>query len=140
MVLGSVFLGIKVIEYADKFEHHHVPGAELRAGRGARAGWGRVGRRRGCRRAARSRHHGARCQSADAHADLLQPLLHDDRAARAAHDHRRRADVGDHVDGVEGASSTAEDYTPVEMSGLYWHFVDIVWIFLFPLLYLIDRS
>lgn len=31
-------------------------------------------------------------------------------------------------------------YTPVEMSGLYWHFVDIVWIFLFPLLYLVDRA
>ena len=30
--------------------------------------------------------------------------------------------------------------TPVEMSGLYWHFVDIVWIFLFPLLYLVDRA
>jgi cytochrome c oxidase subunit 3 len=29
-------------------------------------------------------------------------------------------------------------YTPLEVSGLYWHFVDIVWIFLFPLLYLID--
>jgi cytochrome c oxidase subunit 3 len=28
-------------------------------------------------------------------------------------------------------------YTPVEIGGLYWHFVDIVWIFLFPLLYLI---
>ena len=28
-------------------------------------------------------------------------------------------------------------YAPVEISGLYWHFVDIVWIFLFPLLYLI---
>ncbi len=28
-------------------------------------------------------------------------------------------------------------YTPIEISGLYWHFVDIVWIFLFPLLYLI---
>jgi cytochrome c oxidase subunit 3 len=27
-------------------------------------------------------------------------------------------------------------YTPVEMSGLYWHFVDLVWIYLFPLLYL----
>jgi cytochrome c oxidase subunit III len=26
--------------------------------------------------------------------------------------------------------------SPVEISGLYWHFVDIVWIFLFPLLYL----
>lgn len=30
-------------------------------------------------------------------------------------------------------------YTPVELSGLYWHFVDLVWIFLFPLLYLIGR-
>jgi cytochrome c oxidase subunit 3 len=29
--------------------------------------------------------------------------------------------------------------TPVEMGGLYWHFVDIVWIFLFPLFYLIGR-
>ena len=29
--------------------------------------------------------------------------------------------------------------TPVENIGLYWHFVDIVWIFLFPLLYLINR-
>jgi cytochrome c oxidase subunit 3 len=27
---------------------------------------------------------------------------------------------------------------PIENGGLYWHFVDIVWIFLFPLLYLID--
>jgi cytochrome c oxidase subunit 3 len=25
----------------------------------------------------------------------------------------------------------------VEVTGLYWHFVDIVWIFLFPLLYLV---
>jgi cytochrome c oxidase subunit III len=32
-----------------------------------------------------------------------------------------------------------EYYGPVEIMGLYWHFVDIVWIFLFPLLYLIDR-
>jgi len=34
---------------------------------------------------------------------------------------------------------TAEYYSPIEISGLYWHFVDIVWIFLFPLLYLIGR-
>ena len=31
-------------------------------------------------------------------------------------------------------------YVPVEMSGLYWHFIDIVWIYLFPLLYLLDRQ
>ena len=31
-----------------------------------------------------------------------------------------------------------EDYIPLELIGLYWHFVDIVWIFLFPLMYLIS--
>lgn len=34
---------------------------------------------------------------------------------------------------------SAQYYAPVEMVGLYWHFVDIVWIFLFPLLYLLGR-
>lgn len=29
--------------------------------------------------------------------------------------------------------------TPVDLLGLYWHFVDIVWVFLFPLIYLVDR-
>jgi cytochrome c oxidase subunit 3 len=32
-----------------------------------------------------------------------------------------------------------EYHTPLEIAGLYWHFVDIVWIFLFPLLYLIGK-
>ena len=30
-----------------------------------------------------------------------------------------------------------EYYTPVEVGGLYWHLVDLIWIYLFPLLYLI---
>jgi cytochrome c oxidase subunit 3 len=29
--------------------------------------------------------------------------------------------------------------TPVEITGLYWHFVDVVWVFLFPLFYLVGR-
>jgi cytochrome c oxidase subunit 3 len=33
---------------------------------------------------------------------------------------------------------TREYHTPLELTGLYWHFVDMVWVFLFPLLYLID--
>ncbi len=33
---------------------------------------------------------------------------------------------------------SAEYFTPVEIAGLYWHFVDIVWVFLFPLLYLVS--
>jgi cytochrome c oxidase subunit 3 len=35
---------------------------------------------------------------------------------------------------------SADYFTPVDITGLYWHFVDIVWIFLFPLLYLISRA
>ncbi len=40
-----------------------------------------------------------------------------------------RAKMGDY---------SSQWYTPVEMTGLYWHLVDIIWIFLFPLMYLID--
>jgi cytochrome c oxidase subunit 3 len=41
---------------------------------------------------------------------------------------------------AKGRKFTPEYHTPVEIGGLYWHFVDIVWIFLYPLLYLINRS
>ena len=32
---------------------------------------------------------------------------------------------------------SAEYFTPVDLGGLYWHVVDLIWIFLFPLFYLI---
>jgi len=32
---------------------------------------------------------------------------------------------------------SAAYHTPIEMTGLYWHLVDMIWIFLFPLLYLV---
>jgi cytochrome c oxidase subunit 3 len=32
------------------------------------------------------------------------------------------------------------DYDPIDIGGLYWHFVDIVWVFIFPLLYLVKRT
>ncbi len=35
---------------------------------------------------------------------------------------------------------SAEYYNPVDIGGLYWHFVDIVWVFIFPLLYLVKRT
>ena len=31
------------------------------------------------------------------------------------------------------------NHNAVEIAGLYWHFVDIVWVFLFPLLYLVGH-
>ena len=40
---------------------------------------------------------------------------------------------------ARGDRFTSSYYTPVEMTGLYWHFVDLVWIFLFPMLYLLGR-
>ena len=33
---------------------------------------------------------------------------------------------------------SAEYYGPVEVSDLYWHFVDLVWMFVFPLIYLLS--
>ncbi len=39
----------------------------------------------------------------------------------------------------KGAYSPAY-HNPVHVSGLYWHFVDVVWIFLYPLLYLIAHK
>ncbi|HTL59025.1 MAG TPA: cytochrome c oxidase subunit 3 family protein [Candidatus Limnocylindrales bacterium] len=38
-----------------------------------------------------------------------------------------------------GQKFSAHYYNPVDISALYWHFVDIVWIWLYPLLYLINR-
>ncbi len=35
------------------------------------------------------------------------------------------------------ATSRSSYYTPVDLVGLYWHLVDLIWIYLFPLLYLI---
>lgn len=35
---------------------------------------------------------------------------------------------------------SSDYFTPVELVGLYWHFVDIVWIFLYPFLYLVSRG
>ena len=68
---------------------------------------------------------------------LLHHLLPDHRPARVSR-HRRHvgADLGDKGD-LEGGY-TPDYYVPVELGALYWHLVDLVWIFLFPLLYLID--
>jgi len=120
LVFGLAFLGIKGYEWHEKFEEHHVPGASF---------------------------------SAD---DLMRayPQLHIDPHHVQLYFSLYFAMTGLHalhmVIGVgifvyimykawEGAY-TPEYHTPVEIAGLYWHFVDIVWIYLFPLLYLIDRK
>jgi cytochrome c oxidase subunit III len=120
LVFGLAFLGIKGIEWYDKFEEHHVPGASF---------------------------------SAD---DLIRdyPQLHIDPSRTQIYFSLYFAMTGLHalhmIIGVgifcyltyyawKGRYTPAY-HTPVEMGGLYWHFVDLIWIYLFPLLYLIDRK
>jgi len=110
MVLGGVFLGVKAVEYGHKFHDHLVPGPHFRfPGPYARQ------------------------------AEIFYSLYFAMTGLHAAH-----MVIGIGILTVlvlqarKGRYGPAY-YTPVEVSGLYWHFVDIVWIFLFPLLYLIGR-
>jgi len=66
-------------------------------------------------------------------------LLPHDRPARPPRAHRHGGAGRGWRRGPRAASSAARTPTPVELSGLYWHLVDLIWIFLFPLLYLRRR-
>jgi cytochrome c oxidase subunit 3 len=110
MVLGTVFLGIKAVEYYHKFAEHHVPGATFQF----------------------EREH-------QRHAQIFFSLYFIMTGLHAIH-----MIIGIGVLLVMWIWAwrgriTADYAGPIEISGLYWHFVDIVWIFLFPLLYLIGR-
>jgi len=110
MVLGTVFLGIKAVEYSHKFADHHVPGATFQF----------------------EREH-------QRHAQIFFSLYFIMTGLHAIH-----MIIGIAVLLVmwiwAWRGRITSDYAgPIEISGLYWHFVDIVWIFLFPLLYLIGR-
>ena len=111
MILGAVFLGVKGFEYADKFEHHHVPGPFFHFEPMAEAG----------------------------HAQIFFSLYFVMTGLHAIH---MIVGLGIMtwmlVWSINGTISK-EYASPIEISGLYWHFVDIVWIFLFPLLYLLGR-
>jgi cytochrome c oxidase subunit 3 len=110
MALGVVFLGIKALEYYQKFAEHHVPGASFQF------------------------------EGPDpTHAEIFFSLYFMMTGLHALH-----MVVGLGIMSVMLFMAwrglfTPEWHNPIEVSGLYWHFVDIIWIFLFPLLYLIDR-
>lgn len=125
ILLGFVFLGIKSVEYAEKFQEHHVPGASF-----------------------------------DIH-DFVHPKPGTDEKALSV-DMANKTQIffslyfamtGVHalhmIIGIailfvllwkaRTGLYTSGYVQPIENFGLYWHFVDIVWIFLFPFLYLINR-
>jgi cytochrome c oxidase subunit 3 len=110
MILGGVFLGIKAIEYSHKFHEHLVPGPGFQF---------------------EAVHFGA--------AQIFYSLYFVMTGLHALH---MIIGIGLMIWMLWWAyHGVLADgyYSPVEVVGLYWHFVDIVWIFLFPLLYLIGR-
>jgi cytochrome c oxidase subunit 3 len=127
-LFGIAFLGIKYVEYEEKYELHHIPGASFDVSQFINPASPKASNQR----ASPCPGHGAE------YATVLLPLLRHDRNARAAHDHRHR-DLFWLMARAQRGEFSAGYVAPIENFGLYWHFVDIVWIFLFPLLYLINR-
>ena len=111
--LALVFLGVKALEYAHKFHEGLVPGA----------GFGDEGT----------------AAAANPDTELFFALYFAMTGMHALH-----MVIGLGIMAVVGWRSWRGRYGPddhagLEVTGLYWHFVDLVWIFLFPLLYLLGR-
>jgi len=109
-VLGAVFLAIKFTEYVHKFHEHLVPGSQFVFS-------------------------GPESQ----HAQLFFSFYFAMTGLHALH-----MIIGIVMLAVLMVLTLAntfgpEYHTPIETIGLYWHFVDVIWVFLFPLLYLVSR-
>jgi cytochrome c oxidase subunit 3 len=114
LLFGGIFLGVKAYEWKEKFEEHHIPGQAAFHLEGVQPG-------------------------DQGHAQLFFSLYF---AMTGLHAMHMVIGVGILLTLIVHARKgvySAGYYTPVDVAGLYWHFVDVIWIFLFPLLYLIDR-
>jgi cytochrome c oxidase subunit 3 len=110
VLLGTAFLGIKAVEYSHKFHDHLVPGPHF--------------------------------QMPGGHARQVEIFFSLYFIMTGLHATHMVVGIGIALwmlRPIWRGRYSAEWYAPVENFGLYWHFVDIVWIFLFPLLYLIGR-
>jgi cytochrome c oxidase subunit III len=108
--LGLIFLGIKTVEYTGKFESQLVPGPGFHF-------------------------EGAHAK----HVELFFSLYFVMTGMHALHMMIGMGLLGVFAWQAKGGRFSATYNAPIEFLGLYWHFVDIVWIFLFPLFYLLGR-
>jgi len=141
-VLGSVFLGVKAIEYTAKWEHHLVPGKHFRLDPAHTGGEHAVVAAEHAAAAAIAAEHGLDLPRVDVDAGHVEIFYSFYFVMTGMHALHMVIGMGLMIWLVAKAARdhfAPEYYAPVEMFGLYWHFVDIVWIFLFPLLYLIGR-
>lgn len=124
LVLGCIFLGIKGVEYHQKFVDHHVPGPNF---------------------SIQDFVHPTNPKAIALSPDMAQKTqLYFSLYFAMTGMHAVHMIIGISillvliVRASKGAYTEGHTMT-VENFGLYWHFVDIVWTFLFPLLYLINR-
>ncbi len=110
LALGAVFLAIKGVEYAHKVHEGHVPGPDFRFD-GAPGG----------------------------PEQLFFALYFAMTGLHAFHMIIGIGLIAWVLVKLRRREIAAEHHPHVELFGLYWHFVDVVWIFLFPLLYLVGR-
>jgi cytochrome c oxidase subunit 3 len=119
MILGATFLVVKGFEYHEKYVLHHIPGQTVLGN------WSWTDEA------------GKALDGDSGHAQMFYWIYFAMTGVHALH-----MVVGLGIMTVIFIMAarnrfTPEYHSPVEISGLYWHFVDIVWIFLFPLLYLL---
>ena len=129
-VFGLGFLGVKYFEYKEKWEKHHIPGSHfdisefVNPPRDAKTG-----------KLTEEPLAPDMAQKTQVFFSLYFAMtgmhaLHMIIGIGLLFWYKARAQRGDFSSGY---------VAPIENFALYWHFVDIVWIFLFPLLYLINR-
>jgi cytochrome c oxidase subunit 3 len=148
LLLGSVFLFIKGIEYHAKYVEHHIPGSSFdmyyctRNPEACELSPEELAKENADLRELEGKiaePAATKPIAVNANAQLFFSLYFGMTGLHALH-----MIVGAGLliwlvkESFKGRFTPAYN-TPVENIGLYWHFVDIVWIFLFPLLYLIDR-
>ena len=120
MLFGLGFLGIKGVEYHDKFVENHVPGASFSFDHEEIPG-----------------HPGQYANPR--HAEIFFALYFIMTGLHALHMIIGLGIFTWLLWAAWKGRFTPHYHTPLEIGGLYWHFVDIIWIYLFPVLYLIDR-
>jgi cytochrome c oxidase subunit III len=120
MLFGLAFLGVKGYEYYQKFQEHHVPGPSFSFENVPIPG------------------HPDQYAN-PRHAEIFFSLYFIMTGLHALHMVVGLGIFTWLLIMAWRGRFTPEYDTPLEIGGLYWHFVDMIWIYLFPLLYLIDR-
>ena len=131
LILGIGFLGIKSIEYTEKIVKHHVPGFHY----SVQSFTNPVSDPE----VYKEYHDNPLAPDMAVHTELYFSLYFLMTGMHALHMIIGVSILAGMIFKARAGAYTTGHVTFVENFGLYWHFVDIIWIFLYPLLYLISR-